>query len=175
MGMSSVTSSKPAPGCIPSTTDSVRQRVRELQCLFCSEREGGDPSLTHFFSSLPYQVEGNPSWALLLQLWAGLSSAAGHLCADPPRPRGLAGGTFVPCGREASHQCPLCCPNVLLRVELQRVVRGTHSPSDAAVLQLFPSLEAAGEKFNFCLVCWLPTEMLNCFQGCFPSFSLPCV
>lgn len=121
-------------------------RVRELQCLFCSERQGGDSSLTHILSSLPCQVEGNPSWALLLQLWAGLGSAAGHLCADPAWPGGLAGGTFVPCGREAPHQCPLCHPHVLLRVELQRVVRGTCSPSDAEIFQLFPSLEAAGEK-----------------------------
>lgn len=149
--------------------------MRELPCLFCSERQGGDLSLTHFFSSLPCQVESNPSWALLLQLWAGLSSAAGHLCADPPRPGGLAGGTSVPRGREAPHQCPLRHPDVLLRVELQRVVRGTCSPSDAAVFQLFSSLEATGEKYNSCLVCWLPTEMLNCFQGCFPSFPLPCV
>lgn len=108
-------------------------RERELQCLFCSERQAGDSSLTHFLSSLPCQVEGNPTWALLLQLWAGLSSAAGHLCADPPWPGGLAGGTFVPCGREAPHQCALCHPNVLLRVELQRVVTGTCSPPDAAL------------------------------------------
>lgn len=152
--------------------DEEGRRARELQCLYCSEGQGGDSSLTHFLSSLPCQVEGNPSWTLLLQLWAGLSSAAGHLCADPPWPGGVAGGTFVPCGREAPHQCPLCHPNVLLRVELQRVVRGTCSPSDAALSQLFPSL---GRNNNSCLVSWLPTEMLNCFQGCFLSFPLPCV